>query len=56
MKNYKLLEEKKPDLSVEELEQAKAAFLSSGGTIQSVLECERKSRKTKKIIAKYFRL
>lgn len=55
MRNYKSLEEKKPALTAEELEQARAAFLSSGGTVQSVHECERKSRKTKKIISKYFR-
>lgn len=55
MKNYKLLEEKPAPISEDELEKAKAAFFASGGTIQRRQECPAKSRKTKKIISKYFR-
>lgn len=55
MKNrsYKELEEKKPPISDSDIEDAKARFLSSGGTVQVVDEDSRKSRKQKQAVAKY---
>lgn len=55
MKNrsYKELEDKGSPISVDELEAAKAAFLSSGGTVQSVDFDEKKFRKQRESVSTY---